>query len=165
VKYVGETTLDGRANDKYEWMGERDTKPTYYFFLDGSNQDDIILMGKYKDGLLAKVSYAMFVNAPLYGTYSWNKDEWRRPNPEGEQALLRVAPIDAGLADVYLNDDLVVQSDELVAGSPVERPVSLLDCREPECNVLRVALTSEEPGSGVTVEVGGRGRYLRPLLR
>jgi hypothetical protein len=27
------------------------------------------------------------LNAPLYGTYSWNKDEWRRPNPEGEQAL------------------------------------------------------------------------------
>ena len=27
------------------------------------------------------------LNAPLYGTYSWNKDEWRRPDPEGEQAL------------------------------------------------------------------------------
>jgi hypothetical protein len=27
------------------------------------------------------------LNAPFYGTYSWNKDEWRRPNPEGEQAL------------------------------------------------------------------------------
>jgi hypothetical protein len=27
------------------------------------------------------------LNAPLYGTYSWNKDEWRRPDPDGEQAL------------------------------------------------------------------------------
>lgn len=27
------------------------------------------------------------LNAPCYGTYSWNKDEWRRPNPEGEKAL------------------------------------------------------------------------------
>jgi hypothetical protein len=27
------------------------------------------------------------LNAPLYGTYSWNKDEWRRPDPAGEQAL------------------------------------------------------------------------------
>ncbi|NUQ61394.1 MAG: hypothetical protein HUU20_02830 [Pirellulales bacterium] len=27
------------------------------------------------------------LNAPLYGTYSWNKDEWRRPDPQGEQAL------------------------------------------------------------------------------
>jgi len=27
------------------------------------------------------------LNAPLYGTYSWNKDEWRRPKPDGEQAL------------------------------------------------------------------------------
>jgi len=27
------------------------------------------------------------LNAPLYGTYSWNKDEWRRPDPEGEKAL------------------------------------------------------------------------------
>ena len=27
------------------------------------------------------------LNAPLYGTYSWNKDEWRRPVPDGEQAL------------------------------------------------------------------------------
>jgi hypothetical protein len=27
------------------------------------------------------------LNAQLYGTYSWNKDEWRRANPDGEQAL------------------------------------------------------------------------------
>lgn len=27
------------------------------------------------------------LNAPFYGTYSWNKDEWRRPDPEGEKAL------------------------------------------------------------------------------
>ena len=27
------------------------------------------------------------LNAPLYGTYSWNKDEWRQPDPSGEQAL------------------------------------------------------------------------------
>ncbi len=27
------------------------------------------------------------LNAPFYGTYSWNKDEWRRPSPEGEKAL------------------------------------------------------------------------------
>jgi hypothetical protein len=27
------------------------------------------------------------LNAPLYGTYSWNKDEWRQPDPAGEKAL------------------------------------------------------------------------------
>jgi len=27
------------------------------------------------------------LNAPMYGTYSWNKEEWRRPDPEGERAL------------------------------------------------------------------------------
>jgi hypothetical protein len=27
------------------------------------------------------------LNAPLYGTYSWNKDEWRSPDMEGEKAL------------------------------------------------------------------------------
>ena len=27
------------------------------------------------------------VNAPFYGTYSWNKDEWRQPDPAGEKAL------------------------------------------------------------------------------
>lgn len=27
------------------------------------------------------------LNAQFYGTYSWNKDEWRRPSPEGEKAL------------------------------------------------------------------------------
>lgn len=27
------------------------------------------------------------LNAPFYGTYSWNKDEWRRPDPEGEKIL------------------------------------------------------------------------------
>ena len=27
------------------------------------------------------------LNAPFYGTYSWNKDEWRRPHPQGEAAL------------------------------------------------------------------------------
>jgi len=27
------------------------------------------------------------LNAPFYGTYSWNKDEWRQPDPEGEKAL------------------------------------------------------------------------------
>jgi hypothetical protein len=29
------------------------------------------------------------VNAPLYGTYSWNKEEWRQPHPAGEAALRR----------------------------------------------------------------------------
>jgi hypothetical protein len=27
------------------------------------------------------------LNAQFYGTYSWNKDEWRQPDPEGEEAL------------------------------------------------------------------------------
>lgn len=27
------------------------------------------------------------LNAQFYGTYSWNKDEWRQPDPEGEQRL------------------------------------------------------------------------------
>ena len=27
------------------------------------------------------------LNAQFHGTYSWNKDEWRRPDPEGEKAL------------------------------------------------------------------------------
>jgi type I restriction enzyme M protein len=27
------------------------------------------------------------LNAPLYGTYSWNKDAWRRPDADGEKAL------------------------------------------------------------------------------
>jgi hypothetical protein len=27
------------------------------------------------------------LNAQFYGTYSWNKDEWRRPDPEGEKML------------------------------------------------------------------------------
>ena len=27
------------------------------------------------------------LNAPFYGTYSWNKDEWRQPDPKGEKAL------------------------------------------------------------------------------
>jgi hypothetical protein len=27
------------------------------------------------------------LNAQFYGTYSWNKDEWRRPDPAGEAAL------------------------------------------------------------------------------
>ena len=27
------------------------------------------------------------LNAPLYGTYSWNKEEWRQPDQEGERAL------------------------------------------------------------------------------
>jgi hypothetical protein len=27
------------------------------------------------------------LNAPFYGSYSWNKDEWRQPDAEGEQAL------------------------------------------------------------------------------
>lgn len=27
------------------------------------------------------------LNAPFYGTYSWNKDEWRRAHPQGDKAL------------------------------------------------------------------------------
>jgi hypothetical protein len=27
------------------------------------------------------------LNAQFYGTYSWNKDEWRRPDPQGEKDL------------------------------------------------------------------------------
>jgi hypothetical protein len=30
------------------------------------------------------------LNAPLYGTYSWNKEEWRQPDPAGEHALRKM---------------------------------------------------------------------------
>jgi len=83
-------------------------------------------------------------------------------------ARLRVVPRDGALANVYLNDVNVVEPDELLAGSAVEKSVELLDCREPgrepPCNVLRIELTPEEEAGGLlTVEVMGRGRYPRSL--
>ena len=44
------------------------------------------------------------LNAPLYGTYSWNKEEWRRPDPQGEQRSARTFA--SGSATTWLRSRL-----------------------------------------------------------
>ena len=66
------------------------------------------------------------LNAQCYGTYSWNKEEWRRPNPQGEKALrteirrrfgdaLATQPL-AALVNVALPDESRILKAPLAAG-------------------------------------------------
>jgi hypothetical protein len=84
-------TRDGRMVKIAQYGGETWYSRPKDYFAHGGTLAGLLLKGHEEVALDAGSRQRIFdwldLNAPLYGTYSWNKDEWRRPNPEGEKAL------------------------------------------------------------------------------
>jgi len=77
------------------------------------------------------------LNAQFYGTYSWNKDEWRRPDPQGEKAL---------------RAEIRRRFGEELAGQPF---AALVNVALPgESRILKAPLAPEAGGWG-QIEQGG----------
>jgi hypothetical protein len=84
-------TRDGRLVKIAQYGRETWYSQPKDYFAHGGALAGLLLKGHEKVALDAESRQRIFdwldLNAPFYGTYSWNKDEWRRPNPEGEKAL------------------------------------------------------------------------------
>jgi len=86
-------TRDGRLVKIAQYGGETwYSRPKDYFahggrlaklLLEGHESVDVDLDPESRQRIIDWLD----LNAPFYGTYSWNKDEWRRPAPEGESML------------------------------------------------------------------------------
>ena len=84
-------TRDGRLVKIAQYGGETWYSQPKDYFAHGGALAPLLMQG-HEDVELDPESRQRLIdwldlNAPCYGTYSWNKDEWRRPDPEGEQAL------------------------------------------------------------------------------
>jgi hypothetical protein len=84
-------TRDGRWVKIAQYGGETWYSQPKDYFAHGGTLAALLLKGHEKVTLDAESRQRIIdwldLNAPLYGTYSWNKDEWRRPDPAGEKAL------------------------------------------------------------------------------
>jgi len=77
------------------------------------------------------------LNAPFYGTYSWNKDEWQWPNPEGEKML---------------REHIRQRFDDRLAGQPFAALVNV--ALPSESRILKAPLATDAGGWG-QIEQGG----------
>jgi len=84
-------TRDGRLVKIAQYGRETWYSRPKDYFAHGGTLAKLLLRGHEEVDLdpesLQRVVDWLDLNAPLYGTYSWNKDEWRRPDPEGEKVL------------------------------------------------------------------------------
>jgi hypothetical protein len=84
-------TQDGRLVKIAQYGGETWYSRPKDYFAHGGTLAPLLLKGHENVQLdpesRRRIIDWLDLNAPLYGTYSWNKDEWRRPDPAGEQAL------------------------------------------------------------------------------
>ena len=84
-------TQDGRLVKIAQYGGETWYSRPKDYFAHGGTLAPLLLKGHENVQLdpesRQRIIDWLDLNAPLYGTYSWNKDEWRRPDPAGEQAL------------------------------------------------------------------------------
>jgi hypothetical protein len=84
-------TRDGRLVTIAQYGGETWYSQPKDYFAHGGTLAGMLLEGHEGVGLdrdsRQRVIDWLDLNAPLYGTYSWNKDEWRWPDPEAEQLL------------------------------------------------------------------------------
>ena len=84
-------TRDGRLVKIAQYQRETWYSRPKDYFAHGGTLARLLLKGHEKIQLPPDARQRIIdwldLNAPLYGTYSWNKDEWRRPDPIGEKAL------------------------------------------------------------------------------
>ncbi len=84
-------TRDGRLVKIAQYGGETWYSQPKDYFAHGGTLAELLLQGHEGVELdpesRQRIIDWLDLNAQFYGTYSWNKDEWRRPDPEGEKAL------------------------------------------------------------------------------
>jgi hypothetical protein len=84
-------TRDGRLVKIAQYGGETWYSQPKDYFAHGGTLAKLLIEGHEGVDLDSdsrqRIIEWLDLNAPFYGTYSWNKDEWRRPNPNGEKAL------------------------------------------------------------------------------
>jgi hypothetical protein len=84
-------TQDGRLVKIAQYQRETWYSRPKDYFAHGGTLAKMLLEGHENVDLDAESRQRIIdwldLNAPFYGTYSWNKDEWRRPDPSGERAL------------------------------------------------------------------------------
>jgi hypothetical protein len=84
-------TRDGHLVKLAHYMGETWYSRPKDYFAHGGTLAALLLKDHEKVHLdpesRQRIIDWLDVNGQCYGTYSWNKDEWRRPSPEGEKAL------------------------------------------------------------------------------
>ena len=84
-------TRDGRLVKIAQYGGETWYSQPKDYFAHGGTLARLLLAGhenvKLDRESRQRIIEWLDLNAPFYGTYSWNKDEWRQPSPEGEKAL------------------------------------------------------------------------------
>ncbi|MCU0978044.1 MAG: hypothetical protein MUF25_02635, partial [Pirellulaceae bacterium] len=84
-------TGDGRLVKIAQYGGETWYSRPKDYFAHGGTLAQLLRQGhegvKLDPDSLQRIIEWLDLNAPLYGTYSWNKDEWRRPDAEGERRL------------------------------------------------------------------------------
>ena len=84
-------TSDGRLVKIAQYQRETWYSRPKDYFAHGGTLAGILLKGHENVDLdpesRQRIIDWLDLNAPLYGTYSWNKDGWRQPDPEGEKAL------------------------------------------------------------------------------
>jgi hypothetical protein len=134
-------TRDGRLVKIAQYGGETwYSRPKDYFAHGGALAE--LLLQEHEGVVLDRESRQrvfdwLDLNAPFYGTYSWNKDEWQRPDPEGEKAL-------RGAIRQKFGDEL--------AGQPFAALVNV--ALPEESRILKAPLALEAGGWG-QIEKGG----------
>ncbi|MFV2068341.1 MAG: hypothetical protein ACC645_15335, partial [Pirellulales bacterium] len=134
-------THDGRLVKIAQYGGETWYSQPKDYFAHGGTLADMLLEGHERVELdpesRQRIIDWLDLNAPLYGTYSWNKDAWRRPDPEGEKLLRATIRQRFGNA---------------LAGQPF---AALVNVALPnESRILKAPLTLEAGGWG-QIEHGG----------
>ena len=84
-------TRDGRLVKIAQYGGETWYSRPKDYFAHGGKLAELLLKGhadiKLDSQSRQRIIDWLDLNAQCYGSYSFNKDEWRRPDPEGEEAL------------------------------------------------------------------------------
>ncbi|MFQ5624892.1 MAG: hypothetical protein ACE5FS_16030, partial [Paracoccaceae bacterium] len=136
-------TGDGRLVKIAQYGGETWYSQPKDYFAHGGTLAELLLQGHQTVDVdldpesRQRIIDWLDLNAQFYGTYSWNKDEWRRPDPEGEKALR-----------AYIRQRF---GDEL-AGQPFAALVNV--ALPAESRILKATLSLEAGGWG-QIEHGG----------
>jgi hypothetical protein len=134
-------TRDGRLVKIAQYGSETWSSQPNDYFAHGGTLAAMLLEGHENVKLDAasrqRIIDWLDLNAPLYGTYSWNKDEWRRPDPHGE---------------IMLRAHIRQRFGDALAGQPF---AALVNVALPgESRILKAPLAIEVGGWG-QIEQGG----------
>jgi hypothetical protein len=134
-------TEDGRWVKIAQYGGESWYSRPKDYFAHGGTLAPLLLKGHEGVSLdpdsRRRIMDWLDLNAPLYGTYSWNKDEWRRPDPEGEKRL---------------RDYIRQRFGDALAGQPF---AALVNVAWPEESRILKAPLAREAGGWGQIEQGG----------